>query len=59
VGLGASLNPVERRIYHVLEGNQVLIPPELRAHFLIQVARLLPFGLFPVKIAFETMNIWT
>jgi hypothetical protein len=47
---------VERKIYLVLDGNQALIPPELRTHFLLQVARLLPFGLLPFKIAFETMD---
>jgi len=56
LGLRARLNLVERRIYLVLDGNQALIPPELRAHFLLQVARLLPFGLLPFKIAFETMD---
>lgn len=47
---------MERRIYLVLDGNQALIPPEIRAHFLLQVARLLPFGLLPFKITFEKMN---
>jgi len=56
VSLGARLNCVDRRTYVVLDGKQALIPPEIRGHILLQVARLLPFGLCPFKIPFEKIN---